>query len=286
MTTEPAPATQTGHCYRHPDRETLLSCSTCGRPICTECMTSAAVGIRCPECAGGRRGGAQRVVRPRMAAQGAIPGTVAIVAINVVVFLLELAQGVALRGGLGGSSIASDGGVYGPGVADGEWWRMITAGFIHASLFHIAFNMLAFWWLGGALERYAGTWRMLSVYVTSILWGSAAALIFSPGSLTVGASGGVFGLMAAFLILERQHGVALLGSGVGMFLILNLAISFLVPGISIAGHLGGLAGGAAGARVLGRFGRGHMAYGRPGPAVIAGVVALCAGAVAVGVVAV
>ncbi|MCU0307549.1 MAG: rhomboid family intramembrane serine protease [Thermoleophilia bacterium] len=285
MSTEPARTADAVHCYRHPDRETLLSCSNCGKPICTECMSTAAVGIRCPDCAGGRTG-VTRVVRPgRIAAsRDAAPATMAILAVNVLVFGVELIQGVSVRGGLGGSSVAAEGGVFGPAVADGEWYRMLTAGFIHAGLFHLAFNMFALWWLGGALERYAGTTRMLAIYLTSILWGSAGALLLSPTALTVGASGGVFGLMGALLVLERQQGIALLGSGVGMFLLLNLAITFLIPGISIGGHLGGLVGGAACALVLSGFGKGHLAYGRLAPAVIAGVVALMAGAVAVGVI--
>jgi membrane associated rhomboid family serine protease len=278
-------APDTAHCYRHPDRETLLSCSNCERPICTACMTQAAVGMRCPECAG--RSGAPAPVRRLRAAEagGAAVATTVLVAVNVLVYLAELAQGVGVSG-VGASQLVQDGAVYGPAVADGEWWRMITGGFLHAGIFHIAFNMFLLWILGGALERYAGPARMLAVYFCAILWGSAGALLLSPDGLTVGASGGVFGLMAALYLLERQRGVALLGSSIGMLLLLNLVITFVLPGISIGGHLGGIVGGAAAALVLSGFGRGHLAYGRVGAAGWVSVAALMVGAVVVGVVSV
>ncbi|WP_217912893.1 rhomboid family intramembrane serine protease [Miltoncostaea marina] len=282
-TTHETSAPDTMRCYRHPDRETLLSCSNCERPICTQCMTQAPVGVRCPECAGGGRGPAAAARRhmPR-AATGAAVATGVLVALNVIVYLGEMAQGVGVSG-VGGSQLVQDGAVYGPAVADGEWWRMITGGFLHASVIHVAFNMYLLWMLGGALERYAGAGRMLAVYGSAVLWGSAGALLFTPDSLTVGASGGVFGLMAALYLLERQRGVQLLGSTVGMLLLLNLVITFVLPGISIGGHLGGIAGGAAAGFALSGFGRGHMAYGRLGVAEWATVGALIVGAVVVGV---
>lgn len=266
-------------CYRHPDRDTLLSCSNCERPICTSCAQPAAVGLRCPECAGAPAG--IKAVGKRVApGAGAASATAVLVGINVLVFLVEMSQGIGVRG-IGGSSIVRDGAVAGPPVADGEWWRLVTSGFIHAGVGHIAFNMLALWWLGGALERYIGTGRMLVVYFAAILWGSAGALILSPDSFTVGASGGVFGLMAALLVIERQRGVALLGSSIGVVLLLNLGITFFIPGISVGGHLGGLAGGAAAALALSRFGRGHVAYGRMHASAVVSLVAVMAAAVVV-----
>lgn len=276
-------APDTERCYRHPDRETLLSCSNCERPICTACMTQAAVGMRCPECAGGGSGAPAPVRRVRAAAAGgAAVATTVLVAVNVLVYLAEMAQGVGVSG-VGGSQIVQDGAVFGPAVADGEWYRMVTGGFLHAGIFHIAFNMYLLWFLGGALERYAGPGRMLAIYFSAILWGSAGALLLSPNGLTVGASGGVFGLMAAVYLLERQRGVALLGSSVGMLLLLNLVITFVLPGISIGGHLGGIVGGAAAALVLSGFGRGHLAYGKVGAQGWGAIAALMVGAVVVGV---
>jgi membrane associated rhomboid family serine protease len=252
------------HCYRHPDRETLVSCTTCDRPICTDCMTVAPVGMRCPECGGERRNEPAAVRRMRAAsASGTAVATTVLVAVNLLIFLAEMMQGVGVSG-VAGSQLVRDGAVYGPAVADGEWYRMVTGGFLHASVLHVGFNMYLLWILGGALERYAGPARFLAVYFTAILWGSAFALVLDPNALTVGASGGVFGLMAALFLLERQRGVALLGSTVGVLLVINLAITFMIPGISVGGHVGGLLGGAAAGFVLSGFGRGHMAYGRIG----------------------
>jgi membrane associated rhomboid family serine protease len=276
-------------CYRHPGRETLLSCSTCGRPICTTCMRQAAVGIRCPDCAGGGGGAKTRTVRPRslrsMAASGAIPVTIALIAINVAVYLGELAQGSSVNGSLTGS-IGARGALTPLGVAEGEWWRLITSAFIHANLFHLLFNMWGLWWLGGALERYAGAPRLLVIYFSSVLWGSAGALLWAADIAhsnrgTVGASGGVFGLMAALLVLERTRGIALLGSGVGLLLAANLVFTFIFPGISIGGHLGGIAGGAAAAYLLSGFGRGSLAYGRIKAPIAGGLAVLGALAVVV-----
>ena len=245
-------------------------------------MTQAAVGMRCPECAG--RGGRTKVVTSasRMrAATGAPVATYVLIAVNVLVFIAEMAQGVGLSGGLGGSDLVRNGALLGPAVADGDWWRLVSGGFLHASVIHLGFNMYLLWILGGAFERYAGPWRLLAVYFSALLWGAAGALLLSPDSLTVGASGAVFGLMAALYLLERQRGVALLGSSVGVLLLLNLVITFAIPGISIGGHIGGILGGAAAGYLLSGLGRGHMAYGRIGATGWGAVVGLMAGAVVV-----
>ena len=206
----------------------------------------------------------------------------AIIVICVLVTIVELAQGLGINGG-GNSRLAVDLGLFGPFVADGQWYRIITAAFVHAGIIHLLFNMIVLWWLGGALERYAGTTRMGLIFLTSIVWGSAGALLLDPMALTVGASGGIYGLMAALLVLERQQGIALLGSGLGIFLLLNLALSFVIPGISIGGHLGGIAGGLLAALVLSGFGRGHMAYGRMAPAIIGGMAVVVAAGFALAV---
>lgn len=218
----------------------------------------------------------------RRRAVGTAIATAVLVAINLLVYLAEMVQGVGVSG-VTGSSLVRDGAVYGPAVADGEWYRMVTGGFLHAGVIHIAFNMYLLWIVGGALERYAGAGRFLAIYFTAILWGSAGALLLSPDTITVGASGGVFGLMAALYLLERQRGVSLLGSAIGMLLVLNLAITFMIPGISIGGHLGGVVGGAAAAFVLSGFGRGHLAYGRVGAPGWALVALLMLGALALGI---
>lgn len=273
-------APDTMRCYRHPGRETLISCSNCDRPICTECMTSAAVGFRCPECAG--RGRATSAVQrlPRPASTVAMATSI-LVGLNLLVYLVEVVQSSSFN--VGNAAIIYDWALFGPAVADGEWYRIVTSGFLHSGLIHIGFNMYLLWILGGALERYAGAARMLAIYFSSLLWGSALVLIMSPNALTVGASGAVFGLMAAMLLLERQRGIALLGSSVGALLLINLLLTFTISNISIGGHLGGLAGGAAAGFILSGYGRGHMAYGRVGVPGWTAIGALMAAAVVVSV---
>src|SRR6478735_7709687 len=123
------------HCYRHPDRETRVSCSSCGRPICPDCMTPTPVGMRCPECASQRT----KVVRNPTGTPGAsaTPATYALIAINVIGFLIEIANG---GGGLSPnlhSKFFTDFALLGPAVAEGEWYRLVTSGFLHVSFIHI-----------------------------------------------------------------------------------------------------------------------------------------------------
>lgn len=286
VTEDPRDATiHEARCHWHPDRETLISCSSCGTPICPDCARTAAVGLKCPDCAGGPRPGSPAtLVRDLDVARrtGGAPLTVGIIIACVAIALVELAQGVSMSGANAG--IAVDLGLFGPFVADGQWYRIITSAFVHAGLIHLVFNMMVLWWLGGALERYAGSLRFGGIYLASVIWGSVGALLMAPDALTVGASGGIYGLMAALLVLERQQGIALLGSGVGVFLLLNLAITFILPGISIGGHLGGLVGGFLAALVLSGLGRSHMAYGRLAPAIIGGMAIVLAGGFALAVV--
>src|SRR5438552_5465580 len=184
-------------CYRHPDRETYISCSECGRPICTECMTPAPVGQRCPEHSGKPRGVARMSsgIRGLSTTGGAGVVTRTLIGINVGVFLLELATGGNINGV--GSKIFEHGALYGPLVANGDWWRLITAAFLHYGPIHLGMNMLALWWLGAPVEMVLGRARFLALYLVSGLAGSAGALIASPHAVTVGASGALFGLLAS-----------------------------------------------------------------------------------------
>jgi membrane associated rhomboid family serine protease len=166
-----------------------------------------------------------------------------------------------------------NGALYGPAVADGDWWRLFTAAFLHYGPIHLAFNMLALWFFGAAVETAIGRGRYLLVYMVSGLAGSAGALVFSPNSVTVGASGAIFGILGAALVLERQRNYVLGGGAIGI-IVLNLVFTFAIPGISIGGHLGGLVGGALCMLALSRFGRTHAIYGRPGLLGILGVVAI------------
>jgi membrane associated rhomboid family serine protease len=258
-------------CYRHPDRETGVRCSECGRPICPDCMVFAPVGIRCPDHSGQPQGAArvtQGMRRASFEGTGAIV-TKTLVAANVGIYLLQLGMGGTINGT--GNEIYRDGVLYGPLVDNGDWWRLMTAAFLHYGPIHLLLNMLGLWWFGGAVEQVLGRGRYLLLYLVSGLAGSAGALLASPSALTVGASGAIFGILGAAFVLERQ-GTFVLGGGALSVIVLNLVFTFAVPGISIGGHLGGLAGGALGALALSRFGRGHAVYGRPGLVGVAGLV--------------
>jgi membrane associated rhomboid family serine protease len=256
-------------CYRHPDRETGVSCSECGRPICPDCMTFGPVGIRCPEHSG-KQQGARRVVQQvqQRSARSAGWVTKAIVALNVGVYLAELAGGASINansgwiyehGALFIEAISPTGELI--GLAHGEWWRLLSAAFLHYGPIHLGLNMLAVWWFGRALEDALGPARYVLLYLVSGLAGSAGALIANPNAITVGASGAIFGILGAALVLERQQTYVLGGSALTL-IVLNLAFTFAVPGISIGGHLGGLAGGALAMLVLSRFGQHRVVYAR------------------------
>ena len=268
-------------CYRHPKNETAVACSNCGRPICTECMVFAAVGIKCPECAGQPTGVKRATARARSSAaegSGAL-ATKALIGINVLVYVLQLAEGGDRNGRSG--EVWEKGALVGFQVADGEWWRLVTSAFIHASIIHLLFNMLMLWWFGSALEALLGRARYLGIYFVSVLGGAAGALLATQSNqLTVGASGAVFGILGAGVVLERRN-VMVFGGGALTVVVLNLALTFLIPGISIGGHLGGLAAGAAAILAMSRFGRGHAAYGRLGIEGIIGLVAVGAICVAI-----
>jgi membrane associated rhomboid family serine protease len=261
------------YCYRHPNRETFVSCSECGRPICAECMTPAPVGQRCPEHSG-KPQGASRISSG--IARGAFEGTGALVtkallAINVGVYVITAAQGGGLNNP--GGSLFLRWLLYGPAVANGDWWRLFTSAFLHANLIHIAFNMYFLWFVGSVVEQALGRGRFVMLYVVSALAGSAGALVWTPNAPTVGASGALFGLLGAALILERQRNYVLGGSAMGLILI-NLVLSFVISGISIGGHVGGLIGGILCTLVFSKFGRGHAAYSRIGLWSLAGVLGI------------
>jgi membrane associated rhomboid family serine protease len=241
-------------------------------------MTHAAVGIRCPECAG-RRTVMQRAgfTLPRTPVL-----TYGLIAANIALFLLT--NKISAAGGLGfGGTLNSLGDrlvLYGPAVKSGQDYRLLSAAFIHFGLLHIGFNMYALYLLGSAFERYAGTVRFALVYFTAALSGSFGALILSPHAATAGASGAIFGVMGALFVLERQRGMALLQSPIGFLILINLAFTFGIPGISIGGHIGGLIGGALVGFALSGYGRSHMAYGRLGTLSLLGIAAIVAASVA------
>jgi membrane associated rhomboid family serine protease len=253
-------------------------------------MVFAPVGIRCPEHAGVSMAAPARVARSARRTRflrGAAPATKALVALNVFVYLAQLAGGAQLGGGSGWiyehgalvtTAVYSDGGL--AGVAHGEWWRLLTSAFLHAGPIHLLMNMLALWWIGQALEEYLGSARYLLLYLVSGLAGSAGALVLSPDAITVGASGCIFGLFGALFVMEQLRAPGQMGPAFTI-IVLNLVITFSIPNISIGGHLGGLIGGALGALAFSRFGRGHIAYGRPGLVGVMGLVAIGVASVAI-----
>jgi membrane associated rhomboid family serine protease len=234
-------------------------------------MTPAPVGQRCPEHSG-RPQGVQKLTKG--ARRGLFEGTGALVtksllAINIAVYVITAAQGNGLNSP--GGSLFTKWYLYGPAVAQGDWWRLITSAFLHGSLIHIAFNMYFLWFVGSPVEQALGRGRFLLVYLVSGLAGSAGALVFTPTSPTVGASGAIFGILGAALVLERQRNYVLGGSALGL-IVINLILSFAIANISIGGHIGGLVGGALCTIVLSKFGRAHAAYSRVGLWGIVGVV--------------
>lgn len=266
------------YCYRHPDRETGVSCSECGRGICPDCMVFAPVGIRCPDHAGVAQGAARVTTGVRRAAYegGGALVTKTLIGLNVLVFFLNLAQGSTLSrvsGTLFERGALYIGSPFTSGLADGEWWRLITSAFLHGSLIHLGLNMLVLWIVGAPVEQAIGRGRFLALYIVSGLAGSAGALLFSPNAITVGASGAIYGILGAALVLESQGSHVLGGQAFGL-IVFNLVLTFAIPNISIGGHLGGLAGGALAMLALSRFGRTHAIYGRPGVIGVAGLIAV------------
>ena len=206
-------------------------------------MTTTPVGMRCPECAGERtkvKTIRNTVRRPEL--------TLALIAINVIAFLAE--GNFSITGSPSGS-VYEKGALFGSiegiptlGVAHGQWWRIVTGGFLHENLIHIGFNMYVLYVLGVMLEPALGRLRFGLIYAVSLLTGSLGALIVSPHAVTVGASGAVFGVMGAAAVEMRARQIPIMQSGVGGLILINLVISFTLPGISWGGHVGGLIGGA------------------------------------------
>jgi len=216
-------------------------------------MTQASVGFHCPECS---RTGRQQVYSGARAFGAERPVvTLTLIAINVAVFLAGAGKaGADLLSNA--SPFATDYGMIGSGivvhsrtsfelvgVAHGEWYRLITAGFLHVGLWHIALNMLALWFLGSQLEPLVGRVTFAVVYMSSLLAGSLGVIIVSPHEITVGASGAIFGLLGFAVAYQRSRGINIWQSGLGAILVLNLLFTFGVSGISIGGHVGGLIGG-------------------------------------------
>jgi membrane associated rhomboid family serine protease len=219
-------------------------------------MTPTPVGMRCPECSRQRT----RVTRGVGEASllSSAPATFILIALNVAVFLAEIANGSGGFYEIRGSSLIFDYGLFGPFVSEGDWYRLVTSGFLHEGLWHIAGNMILLFFLGRILEPGIGTARFIAIYAVSLLAGSFGALLLSPNSLSIGASGAVFGILGATFVVARGRGVDALASTIGVLILINLAISFGIPGISIGAHLGGLAAGVICALLIIAGERGYL----------------------------
>lgn len=244
-----APGTPT--CYRHPGTEAGVRCTRCERPICPECMVSASVGFQCPECVrdGSGTGHAPNAARPRTVAGGTVTAdprllTKILLGLNVAVYVIQLAVGDRFT-----DSFALIGRAYVPeltsleGVAEGQWYRLLTSMFLHGSEIHIIFNMLSLWWIGGPLEAALGRARYLTLYLVSGLAGSALTyLLAAPNSFSLGASGAIFGLFGATAVLMRRLKYDM--RPVIALLVINLIFTFS-PAFNIAwqAHIGGLVAG-------------------------------------------
>ncbi|RFA07783.1 hypothetical protein B7R54_00065 [Subtercola boreus] len=254
------PETSSNVCYRHPDRQSYILCQRCGKTVCPECSVQAAVGVHCVDCARNARQGGEykrrpafvRAVRSAGRSSGTPVVTYAIIAVTVFVFILQAIPGLGVTGALqfAGAYVQPD-----PGYAFGfEPWRMLTYALVHTpfsinapfSILHILFNMYSLYIFGRILEPMIGRWRFLALYIISTVGGALSVdLLNDAGQPVIGASGAIFGLMAAFFIIARKLGGNT--SQLLVLVVLNLAIGFLVPGISWQAHVGGLiAGGLVG----------------------------------------
>lgn len=260
MTTPEFAENRDNFCYRHPDRQSFVLCQRCLRTICPECQTPAAVGVICPECMAAERKNrtpaqkkAERRWRSRPAMGTARSGnpvvTYTLLLVTSIIGLLQMVPGIG--GAITQQLLFAPAYLY-PDLflAPFEPWRMLTAVFAHGGFIHLALNMLALWMLGQSLEPMLGRVRFLALYLISGLGGSVAVAILDPGTATVGASGAIFGLMAALLIIGRHIGANV--TGILVILGINFVLGFFIGGIAWQAHLGGAIVGALVALILTR----------------------------------
>ncbi len=221
------------YCTRHPDVATGRHCTRCNRPACQQCLTQADIGSLCVDCLRRARPATRERIRFWNAAQSVLV-TRTIIGLNLIIFVWVLF----------GTDRELDMALSQFFIDNGEWYRLISSGFLHFGLLHVGMNMFLLWQLGILLEPALGRSRFALLYFVSMLGGAVGALALSPNALTGGASGAVFGLMAAASVGLQQRGVNPLKTGIGATLILNLLITFTIPGISVGGHLGGAIMGA------------------------------------------
>jgi membrane associated rhomboid family serine protease len=236
-------------CVRHPDRATGLSCARCGRPACPECLREASVGYQCVDCVAQARRGTRRGTTVAGAEPGGRPVVVpTLIAINAIIFGWTVVEAGSLNGNAA-APLFNDWALVPALVQTGEWWRVLTSGFLHIGPIHLLFNMMALWVLGRDMEAVLGRGRFLAVYLVALLGGAAAVMVFyAPNQAVAGASGAVFGLMGGLAVVLRRLRVPA-GQVIGL-IVVNVVISVVIPGISLIGHLGGLVVGAAATAAL------------------------------------
>ncbi len=251
--------TSTTVCYRHPDRATRLRCSECDRPICAECSHDSAVGQRCPACA--QPQGRHRVVNARQQVLAppsfaTAPVSFSIIAVAVTVFVAgfvspAIEQELLVR-------FASANWL----IEAGEWWRVFTAAFLHGGVLHILFNMYVLYLFGPRMEMQVGSVPFALLYAASAAGGGAASYLLGPtNQVAVGASGAIFGLFGAWIYvayrLRETPGGRSMFNQLGVLLLINLALPFLIPNIDWRAHVGGLIAGTLVAALWSQFARGH-----------------------------
>ena len=239
----PQPPSGVDGCYRHPDRLTGIRCTRCNRSICPECMVPAPVGFQCPECVAGAAARTRQATTPAGGTPISKPAvTYTLIGVNAAIFLAQMAIGI--------NAVAGDWGMWPVGIAvGGEWWRLVSAAFLHGSFLHIAFNMYVLFALGPTLERILGHGRYLTLYVLAALGGGVASYAFSDiRTVSVGASGAIFGLMGALVVAGRRLRYDI--TQVLILLAINVVIGFFAPGVDWRAHLGGLVTGAVVAAIL------------------------------------
>ena len=266
----PPPPPVIEHCYRHPDVETGVHCTRCGRPICTDCMRPAAVGHQCPECVKEAKQEFLRPAQPAAPARRSWTLTNLLLLVLVGVYVLEISAGGAgdVFGGpstptlvrLGASVGLFQSGAEIVGIATGEWWRLLTAMFLHAGLIHLAFNGYALYIVGSVVEQELGRWRFLAMYFVTGFCASVAGYALAPAWVpSVGASGAIFGLFGVFFAynFQRRH-LAFYAARMrtmGTLIVINLVLTFTIPGIDWRAHVGGLTTGVICGLAVDGFGR-------------------------------
>jgi membrane associated rhomboid family serine protease len=225
------------YCYRHPDRTSFVLCQRCGRTICPQCQTQAAVGVHCPECVREARRDAPKrkpaIVTAFRASSNQPVVTYSIIGLCIAMYVLQVATNDAVTGQL----------FYYPPYTAARPWTMLSSAFLHGSILHILVNMYSLYVFGPIIERLVGRWRYLALYLIAALGGSVAVLLLSPTTPVLGASGAIFGLLGAFFVIQRKLGGNNLQ--IVIVIVLNLAIGFFVSGISWQAHVGGLVAGGA-----------------------------------------